>query len=190
MKHRIWLTTLAWLSLCLSSAIAEDCTWNSGLWSSIPDANSEKDELTFIDGASEGAIRLDHYSENGQLIWTAEGSYICSNGAAICYLEFPLSASGGKVSQPFEIIEDGGNRYLVAAALAQSIFNADRTTTPLDGYTNYGLAVGFHNGYRPDNKNDFILPSNGYRSPVCVENDAKPSKKGRPPLPRSPSVPR
>lgn len=139
-----------------------DCDWNSKLWLAEKE-NAVHQELRFTDGVSSGAVHLREY-RNGKPAWVSTGTFGCSNGASVCYLELPATHGKGE-SLPFEILTTGdGSEYLIIPSLSQTYYYISKGMHTASEYG--GVQVEWQPGF--SNKEwEVTLPSNVYQYRSC-----------------------
>lgn len=148
---------------------ASQCDFNSRLYRAEPgnpDLVDQYHELQFVDGYTSGTATITEYRD-GRAIWRATGEHVCSNGAVICSLLFPMT-SGEVADAPFEALTDkpGDYKTIVAPSFSQSVYLSERNAT-MNGKSYGGLAADFLNGFVPA-EGDLLLPRNVYEFAGCA----------------------
>ena len=124
-------------------------------------------ELQFNDGFTEGKATITEYRD-GKAIWRSTGEHVCSNGAVICRLSFPVM-SGESTATPYEALTDKNGEYktIVAPAFAENVFLAEKYGT-LKEKSYDGLVAEFLEGFAPTD-DDILLPQNVYEFAGCTQ---------------------
>lgn len=146
-----------------------ECDFNARLYRAKPvnpDLTDEYQELQLTDGYTSGTATITEYRQ-GKSIWRATGEHVCSNGAVICRLLFPMT-SGEVADAPFEVLTDERDDYktIIAPSFSQNVYLRERNAT-MNGKSYGGLVADFLNGFVPTD-DELLLPRNVYEFADCV----------------------
>lgn len=114
---------------------------------------------------SAGDAFLTEY-RNGRRIWASRGEYMCTNGASICSVSFPVMGGSEPIRLPLELVEGKRGPMVVIPAFAQILYYDEKSSVDA-GKPYGGLVADLYGGYAPG-KDELVQPQNIYTFSGCI----------------------